>query len=240
MAGYRKLGRTSSQRKAMLRSLVTALLFNGKIVTTEARAKEVKKIAEGLIALAVKEKDNFETVKVTAKVARKDENGKRVKEVVDGKKVTVYDEVEKEIKKDKASRLHARRQMLKVLYDVTDVPTARAGKKKNTKKVDMPAKLFDELAPKYANRNGGYSRIVKIGQRKGDGAMEVLLELLAGALSLRHIIGQIFPLNCLAHLPRGIDIAHLSGIPHLTVTFLDGITCRLLHLFVILTGAQRS
>ena len=88
MAGYRKLGRTSSQRKAMLRSLVTALLFNGKIVTTEARAKEVKKIAEGLIALAVKEKDNFETVKVTAKVARKDENGKRVKEVVDGKKVT--------------------------------------------------------------------------------------------------------------------------------------------------------
>ena len=161
----------------MLRSLVTALLFNGKIVTTEARAKEVKKIAEGLIALAVKEKDNFETVKVTAKVARKDENGKWVIEGVDGKKVTVYDVVEKEIKKDKASRLHARRQMLKVLYDVTDVPTARAGKKKNTKKVDMTAKLFDELAPKYAKRNGGYSRIVKIGQRKGDGAMEVLLEL---------------------------------------------------------------
>ena len=177
MAKYRKLGRTSSQRKALLRSQVTALIENGKIVTTEARAKEVKKMAEKLITLAVKEKDNFETVKVTAKVARKDENGKRVKEVVDGKKVTVYDEVEKEIKKDKASRLHARRQMLKVLYDVTDVPTARAGKKKNTKKVDMPAKLFDELAPKYANRNGGYSRIVKIGQRKGDGAMEVLLEL---------------------------------------------------------------
>ena len=177
MAKYRKLGRTSSQRKAMIRSQVTALLQHGKIVTTEARAKEIRKVAEGLIAKAVKEKDNFETVKVTAKVARKDSEGKRVKEVVDGKKVTVYDEVEKEIKKDKASRLHARRQMLKVLYDVTDVPTARAGKKKNTKKVDMPAKLFDELAPKYANRNGGYSRIVKIGQRKGDGAMEVLLEL---------------------------------------------------------------
>ena len=75
------------------------------------------------------------------------------------------------------SRLHARRQMLKVLYDVTDVPTARAGKKKNTKKVDMPAKLFDELAPKYASRNGGYTRIIKIGQRKGDGAMAVLIEL---------------------------------------------------------------
>ena len=177
MAKYRKLSRTSAQRKALIRGQVTALLANGKIVTTEAKAKEIRKVAEGLIALGVKEKDNFETVKVTAKVARKDENGKRVKEVVDGKKVTVYDEVEKEIKKDKASRLHARRQMLKVLYDVTDVPTTRAGKKKNTKKVDMPAKLFDELAPKYANRNGGYSRIVKIGQRKGDGAMEVLLEL---------------------------------------------------------------
>ena len=177
MAKYRKLSRTSAQRKALIRGQVTALLANGKIVTTEAKAKEIRKVAEGLIALGVKEKDNFETVKVTAKVARKDENGKRVKEVVDGKKVTVYDEVEKEIKKDKASRLHARRQMLKVLYDVTDVPTVRAGKKKNTKKVDMPAKLFDELAPKYANRNGGYSRIVKIGQRKGDGAMEVLLEL---------------------------------------------------------------
>ena len=126
MAQYRKLGRTSDQRKAMLRSLTTALLVNGKIVTTEARAKEVKKQVEGLIALAVKEKDNFETVKVMAKVPRKDKDGKRVKEVVDGKKVTVFDEVEKEIKKDLPSRLHARRQMLKVLYPVTaQVASAR-------------------------------------------------------------------------------------------------------------------
>ena len=168
MAGYRKLGRTSSQRKALLRSQVTNLLYNGKIVTTEARAKEVKKIAEGLIALAVKEKDNYDTVKVTAKVAKKD---------ADGKRVTVYEEVEKEIKKDRPSRLHARRQMLKVLYDVTEVPTAKAGRKKNTKSVDLVAKMFDEIAPKYANRNGGYTRIVKIGLRKGDAAMEVLLEL---------------------------------------------------------------
>ena len=177
MAKYRKLGRTASQRKALLRNQVTALLNNGKIVTTEARAKEIRKVAEGLIALAVKEKDNFETVKVTAKVARKDKDGKRVKEVVNGKKVTVYDEVEKEIKKDLPSRLHARRQMLKVLYDVTEVPQAAAGKKKNTKSVDLPKKLFEEIAPKYVSRNGGYTRIVKIGQRKGDGAMEVLLEL---------------------------------------------------------------
>ena len=174
MAKYRKLSRTSSQRKALLRSQVTALLANGKIVTTEAKAKEVRKIAEGLIALGVKEKDNFEMVKVTAKVARKDKDGKRVKEVVDGKKVTVYDEVEKEIKKDLPSRLHASREMLKVLYPVK-APVER--KKKKTQEVDMVAKIFDEIAPKYANRNGGYTRIVKIGQRKGDAAMEVLLEL---------------------------------------------------------------
>ena len=173
MAGYRKLGRTSNQRKAMIRSQVTALLYHGHIKTTETRAKEIRKVAEGLIALAVKEKDNFETVKVTAKVARKDANGKRVKEVEDGKKVTVYDEVEKEIKKDLPSRLHARRQMLKVLYTVK---TPVEGSKK-TKEVDMVAKIFDEIAPKYAGRNGGYTRIVKIGQRKGDAAMEVLLEL---------------------------------------------------------------
>ncbi|MGN0480162.1 MAG: bL17 family ribosomal protein, partial [Lachnospiraceae bacterium] len=91
MAQYRKLGRTSDQRKALLRSQVTALIENGKIYTTEARAKEVRKIAEGIIALAVKEKDNFEEVTVSAKVAKKDAEGKRVKEVVDGKKVTVYE-----------------------------------------------------------------------------------------------------------------------------------------------------
>jgi large subunit ribosomal protein L17 len=173
----RKLGRTSAQRKALLRNQVTALLNNGKIRTTEQKAKEVKKIAEGLIALAVKEKDNFEEVTVKAKVARKDKDGKRVKEVVDGKKVTVYDEIDKTIKKDLPSRLHARRQMLKVLYPVTEVPEKVAGKKKNTVQVDLPKKLFEEIAPKYVNRNGGYTRIIKIGLRKGDAAMEVFLEL---------------------------------------------------------------
>ena len=177
MAKYRKLGRTSSQRKALLRNQVTALINNGRIVTTQAKAKEVQKIAEGLIALAVKEKDNYEMVTVSVKVPVKDKDGKRVKEVVDGKKVTKFETVEKEIKKDLPSRLHARRQMLKVLYSVTDVPAENAGKKKGTKEVDLVAKLFDEIAPKYVSRNGGYTRIIKIGQRKGDAAMEVVLEL---------------------------------------------------------------
>ena len=164
MAGYRKLGRTSSQRKALLRNQVTNLLYHGKIVTTEAKAKEIRKIAEKLIAMAVKEKDNYETVTVKAKV-------------VDGKKVTVYDTVDKEIKKDNPSRLHARRQMKKMLYTITEVPTETAGKKKATKEVDITNLLFDEIAPKYADRNGGYTRIIKIGPRKGDAAMEVVIEL---------------------------------------------------------------
>lgn len=200
MAKYRKLSRTSSQRKALLRNQVTALLQHGRIITTEAKAKEVRKIAEGLIALAVKEKDNYETVTVTAKVPRKDKDGKRVKQIVDrntkavlsethrdkdgkilkienGMTVTVYDEVEKEIKKDLPSRIHARRQILKVLYPVKEVPSAPAGRKKNTKEINLADKLFEEYGPKYANRKGGYTRIIKIGPRKGDAAMEVVLEL---------------------------------------------------------------
>ncbi len=174
---YRKLGKTSSQRKALLRNQVTALILHEKIVTTQARAEEVQKIAEHLITLAIKEKDNYETVKVQVKQARKDKDGKRIKEEKDGKKVTVYDEIEKEIKKDKPSRLHARRQMLKVLYPVTEVPAEGAQRKNNTKKIDLVAKLFDEIAPKYVDRKGGYTRIVKIGPRHGDAAMEVLIEL---------------------------------------------------------------
>jgi len=177
MAGYRKLGRTSSQRKALLRNQVTNLLYNGKIVTTESKAKEIRGLAEGMIALAVKEKDNYQTVTVTTKVARKDKDGNRVKEVVDGKKVTIFDDVQKTIKKDNASRVHARRQMMKYLYPITEVPKENAGKKRNTKEINLSDKLFDEIAPKYVNRNGGYTRIVKMGQRKGDAAMEVLIEL---------------------------------------------------------------
>ncbi len=174
MAKYRKLGRPSDQRKAMIRSQVTSLLYKGRIITTEAKAKEVRKEAEKLIALAIKEADNYEEVKVKAKVPRKGSDGKRMHEIVDGRKVTVYDEVDKVIKKDLPSRLHARRQMLKVLYPVSEVDPNH---KKKKKKVDLVDKLFTELAPKYRYRNGGYTRIVKLGPRKGDAAMMVVLEL---------------------------------------------------------------
>ena len=182
MAGYRKLGRTSSQRKALLRNQVTNLLYNGKIVTTEAKAKEIRRIAESIIALGVREKDNFETVTVKSTVAKRDENGVKVTEektTKDGKRkyqVVVRETIDKEIKKENPSRIHARRQMNKMLYTVTET-TQGAGKKRATKTVDVADVVFNELAPKYADRNGGYTRIVKIGQRKGDAAMEVLLEL---------------------------------------------------------------
>lgn len=177
MAGYRKLGRTASQRKALLRNQVTNLLYHGKIRTTEAKAKEIRRITEKLITLAVKEKDNFEEVKVTAKVAKKDAEGKRIKEVVNGKRVTIFDEVEKTIKKDLPTRLNARRKILSILYPVTETPADGRRKRANTVSVDMAAKLFDEIAPKYTERNGGYTRIVKLGARRGDGAEEVIIEL---------------------------------------------------------------
>ena len=175
--GYRKLGRTSSQRKALLRNQVTNLIYHGKIRTTESKAKEVRKIAEKIIALAVREKDNYVEATVTQKVPKKTADGARVKTTVDGKKVIEYEEITKKIKKDNPSRLHARRQMLSVLYSVKEVPTTNAGKKRNTKQVDLVEKLFDEIAPKYTDRNGGYTRIIKIGPRKGDAAEEVMLEL---------------------------------------------------------------
>ena len=133
MAMYRKLGKKTKLRKALLRNQVTALIYKGKIVTTEARAKEVQKIVEPMVTLAAKYKDDFEEVTVQAKVARKDKDGKRVKEVVDGKRVTVFDTVEKKVKKDSPARLHARRQLMRYLYPVLEVPADGKARKKNSK-----------------------------------------------------------------------------------------------------------
>lgn len=177
MTRYRKLGRTSSQRKAMLRGLTTSLLFHGKIRTTETRAKEIRGIAERLITLAIAEKDNFTEVTGEVKIPKRDAQGNRVKKEENGKMVTQYETVTKTIHKDNPSRLIARRKMLSVLYPVTVVPADGRRKKALSYTVDMPRKLFEEIAPKYTDRKGGYTRIVKLGQRKGDGAEEVLIEL---------------------------------------------------------------
>ena len=177
MPGYRKLGRTSSQRKAMLRSLTTQLLYHGKIKTTETRAKEVRRVAEKLITLAVKEKDNFTTETVTVKVPQKDKDGKRIKEMQNGRRVTIFNEVEKNIKKDTPSRLNARRQILSVLYPVTQTPEKNRKMRSQSKEIDMAALMFDKVAPRYSSRQGGYTRIIKIGPRRGDAAEMVLLEL---------------------------------------------------------------
>jgi len=161
----------------MLRNLATQLLYHGKIQTTETRAKEVRRIAEKLITLAVKEKDNFTTVTVTAKVPQKDRYGKRIKNEENGRKVTVYNEVEKEIKKDEPTRLAARRKILSVLYPVTKTPDDKRRMRSESKAVDMAALMFDKWAPRYAGRNGGYTRIIKMGPRRGDAAEMVMLEL---------------------------------------------------------------
>ncbi|MCL2575018.1 MAG: 50S ribosomal protein L17 [Defluviitaleaceae bacterium] len=177
MPGYRKLGRASDVRRAMLRSLATNLLYHGRIKTTETRAKEVRKIAEKLITLAVAEKDNYTEVTKSYKVPQKDASGSRVKEDKNGKRVTIFDTVERTVRVDNPSRLDARRKMLSILYPVTEVPADGRKKRSESKVVNMPEKMFSEIAPRYEGRTGGYTRIVKIGKRKGDGAEEVFIEL---------------------------------------------------------------
>jgi len=109
---YAKLGRNTGHRKAMLRNLVTSLFRDERITTTEARAKEVKRIAEKMVTLA------------------------------------------------KRGDLSARRQALEYIYEEKVV-----------------RKLFDTYGPKYADRQGGYTRLVKLGYRRGDAAQLAMLEL---------------------------------------------------------------
>ncbi len=174
MARNRKLGKTTAQRLAMLKTQTTDLLLNGKIKTTEARAKEVKAIADSIISLAIKEKDNFEEVEVKVVRAKLDSKGNKVTEVVKSKNGKEYLKVVKEEiiekrQKDNPTRLNARRKIMTKINKVKD---------EKGKNIDIPAKLFNEIAPKYESRVGGYTRIIKLGKRRGDSAEIVLLELL--------------------------------------------------------------
>ena len=173
MATNRKLGKTTDIRLAMLRTLTTDLILHGKVETTEARAKEVKAIADSLISLAMKEKDNFETVDVKVSKAKLDSKGNKVTELVKSKNGKEYlrvvrEETTEKRQKDMPSRLSARRKMMKTLNKVKD---------EDGKNIDLTAKLFNEIAPKYEGRVGGYTRILKLGQRRGDAAEMVILQL---------------------------------------------------------------
>ena len=170
MAHERKLGRTASQRKAMLRNLTTNLLWYGRIETTEAKAKEVRSIVDKMITLAINNYDK------TVEVEKEFNNDKQ--QIV--KETFVNDLPEK---------LHARRLMMAYLYDLKEEKQADESKseyKERTKDNKHPVveKLFREYGPKYRARNeekkcaGGYTRIYKLGPRRGDAAERVIIELI--------------------------------------------------------------
>lgn len=169
----RKLGRTADHRMAMLKNQVTEVIWHEKIVTTEEKAKEVKSLVDSLIALAIKEKDNFEMVEQKVVRAKRDEKGNKVTEVATSKNGKKFDKVVKEevtenVKKDLPSRLAVRRKLIRNLNKVKDA---------EGNNVDLPGKMLNELAEKYADRKGGYTRIIKLGKRRGDAAEEVVLQL---------------------------------------------------------------
>ena len=173
MPTQRKLGRATDQRKAMLKNQVTALLQNGKIETTEARAKEVKAIAEKLIALAIKEDGNFSSKQIKISAAKLDSKGKKITKAATSKNGKKYEVVDREIKTDMVSvdnptRLNARRRAMNWIYRVKD---------ENGKYINVVDKLFDEIGPKFKGVSGGYTRIYKMGPRRGDAAEAVILEL---------------------------------------------------------------
>ena len=174
MAVNRKLGKTTDIRLAMLRTQLTDLILHGQIETTETRAKELKALADSIIALAVKEKDNYETIDAKVVKAKLDSNGRKVTEIAKSKNGKEYLKVVKEEttekrQKDMPSRLNARRKMMKMINKVTD---------SEGNKIDLTSKLFNEIAPKYEGRVGGYTRIIKKGPRKGDAAEVAILKLI--------------------------------------------------------------
>lgn len=169
MAGTRKLGKPTDQRLAMLRCQTTDFIKNEKIITTESRAKELKSIVDSLISLAIKEHKNFEEVEQKVVKAKLDSNGRKVTEKATSKNGKEYLKVVKEEKmekrqKDMPSRLAARRKIMTKMNKV--------------KGVDLVDKLFNEIAPKYENRVGGYTTILKMEPRKGDNSKMAILKLI--------------------------------------------------------------
>lgn len=173
MAKNRKLGKKTDIRMAMLRTQVTDLMLHGKIETTLERAKEIKAIADSIISLAIKEKDNYEMVDTKVVKAKLDSKGNKVTELVKSKNGKEYLKVVKETtmekrQKDMPSRLNARRKMMTKLNKVKD---------SEGNNIDLTDKLFNTIAPRYATRVGGYTQIIKKGQRRGDAAETVILKL---------------------------------------------------------------
>ena len=168
----RKMSRASDQRTAILKNMVTTMIINGKVETTVARAKEVSAIVEGLVASAVKEKDNFTTKEITVSAAKLDGKGKKVLKTKTSKSGAQYEVVDREVKTktvqvDDPSRLAARKAMMKWLIKSHD---------SEGYVVNPTNKLFDEIAPRYAGRTGGYTRIIRLGARRGDGSEMAILE----------------------------------------------------------------
>ncbi|MCR5529534.1 large subunit ribosomal protein L17 [Oscillospiraceae bacterium] len=168
----RKLGRAADQRTAILRNMTTAFVINGKVETTTARAKEISAIVEKLITEAIKEKDNFTTKEITVSAAKLDGKGNKVLVSKTSKKGNTYDVVDREVKTktvqvDAPSRLAARKRMAYWLLKSHD---------SEGNVINPVNKMFDEIAPKYEGRTGGYTRIIKIGTRRGDGSEMAILE----------------------------------------------------------------
>ena len=164
MAHQRKLGRTADQRKALLRNQVTNLIWYGRIETTEAKAKEVRRIADKMITLAIKECDN------TVATTKETHNDKGQL-------------VQQEFVNDAPSKLAARRQIVSYLYNVPmarEADERKAAYKARQREVKYPVveKLFREIAPACKERNGGYTRMYKMGPRRGDAAEMVILEII--------------------------------------------------------------